>query len=64
MANLENPALFAKVFLAIFHRYTKNVFGICTHCNLFANVSLPIPLTCMVRQYFPCQNFSMYGTCT
>ena len=38
--NLENPALFAKIFLAIIHRYTESVFGICTHCNLFANFFL------------------------
>ena len=40
LANFENPALFAKIFLAIIHRYTKNVFSICTHCNLFANFFL------------------------
>ena len=59
LAKFENHALFAKIFLAIIHRYTENVFGICTHCSLFANFSLPIPLTCMV-----CQNFPMYSTCT
>ena len=40
LANFENPTLFAKIFLAIIHRCTKNVFGICTHCNLFANFFL------------------------
>ena len=55
LANLENPELFAKVFLAIIHRYTENVFSICTYCNLFTN-SLPIPLTCMVHQ--PLSKFS------
>ena len=38
--NLENSELFAKIFLDIIHGYTENVFGICTHCNLFANFSL------------------------
>ena len=40
LANFENPALFAKIFRAIIHRYTKNAFGICTECNLFANFFL------------------------
>ena len=40
LANFENPALFAKIFLAIIHRYNENVFGICTHCNLSANFFL------------------------
>ena len=40
LVNFKNPALFAKIFLAIIHRYTENVFGICPHCNLFANFSL------------------------
>ena len=40
LVNLENHKLFAKIFLAIIHRYTKNVFGICTDCNLFANFFL------------------------
>ena len=56
LANLKNPELFAKIFLAIIHRYTENVFGMCTHCNLFANSS-PIPLTCMVHQNFSLSKF-------
>ena len=40
LVNLENHELFTKIFLANIHRYTKNVFGICTHCNLFANFFL------------------------
>ena len=40
LANIENPALFAKIFIAIILRYTENVFSICTHCNLFANFFL------------------------
>ena len=40
LVNFENPALFAKTFLAIIHRYTENVSGICTHCNLFTNFFL------------------------
>ena len=65
LVNFENPALSAKIFLAIIHRYTENVFGICTHCNLcscqffarqyllpvwFAKVS-PICYTNNVRMY-------------
>ena len=57
LANLENHELFAKIFLVIIHRYTENVFGIFTHCNLFANSS-PILLTCMVHQNFPLPKFS------
>ena len=56
LANLENPELFAKFFLAIIHRYNENVFGICTYCSLFANSS-PIPLTC-VHQIFSLSKFS------
>ena len=40
LANFENLALFAKIFIAIIHRYTENVFSICTNCNLFANFFL------------------------
>ena len=29
LANLANRKLFAKIFLAIIHSYTENVFGIC-----------------------------------
>ena len=51
-----------QIFLANIHRYTKNVFSICTDCSLFApNFSSPIAFTCMVHQNFPHQNFPMYG---
>ena len=40
LAKFENPALFAKIFIAIILRYTEKVFSICTHCNLFANFFL------------------------
>ena len=36
LTNLVNCKLFTKIFLANIHRYTKNVFGICTDCSLFA----------------------------
>ena len=39
-ANLANCELFAKIFLASIHRYTKTVFGIWTDCSLFAKFFL------------------------
>ena len=36
MANLANHEPFAKLFPTNIHRYTKNVFGVCTDCSLFA----------------------------
>ena len=59
LANFENPALFAKIFLAIIHRYTKNVLAYAFTVTYSPIFSSPIPLTCMVRQNFP-----MYSTCT
>ena len=35
LANLVNRELFAKIYLADIHRYTKIIFGICTDCSLF-----------------------------
>ena len=40
LAKLTNCELFAKIFLANIHRYTENVFGMCTDCSLFAKFSL------------------------
>ena len=40
LTNFENHELFAKIFLPNIHRYTENVFGICTDCNLFAKFFL------------------------
>ena len=37
---VENYELFAKSFLANIHKYTKNAFGICIDCNLFAKFFL------------------------
>ena len=58
LANLGNRELFAKIFLANIHRYTENVYDICTDCSLFTK---PIAFTCMVHQNLPCQIFPMYG---
>ena len=41
MVNLENCELaICQNFLANIHRYTKNVFGICTDCSLIVNIYL------------------------
>ena len=40
LRNLANHELFAKTFLTNIHRYTENVFGICTDCSLFAKFFL------------------------
>ena len=53
LANFENPALFAKIFLAIIHRYTKNVLAYVLTVTYSPIFSSPIPLTCMVYQNFP-----------
>ena len=45
---LMNGELFAKTFLTNIHRYTENVFGICTDCSLFA-------------KFFLANNFYLYG---
>ena len=62
--NLENHELFAKIFLANIHRYTKNVFGICTDCNLFAKFFLANSSYLYGLPNFPHQNFLVYGTST
>ena len=48
LTNLVNYELYDKVFLANIHRYTKNVFGICTDCSLFA-------------KFFLTNSFYLYG---
>ena len=58
MANLANRELFTKIFLNNIHRYTKNVFGICTDCSLFTKFSLPIV---WFAKIFPHQIFPVYG---
>ena len=58
-----NRELFTKIFLANIHRYTENVFSICTDCSLFTKFSSPIAFTCMVRQNFPHQIFPVYDIC-
>ena len=40
LVNLANRELFTKIFLTNIHKYTENVFGICTVCSLFANFFL------------------------
>ena len=52
LVNLVNCQLFAKIFLTNSHRYTDNVFGICTDCSLFAKfflALLPVPKFSHVR---------------
>ena len=55
LAILVNHELIAKIFIANIHRYTKNVFGICTYCTYSSNCSLPTAFNCMV-----CRNLPMY----
>ena len=53
-----NCELFAKNFLANIHRYTKNVFGMCTDCSLLAKFFLTNSFTCMVlTKIFLCTVF-------
>ena len=40
LANLANHEPFAKIFLTNIHRYTENLYGICTDCCLFAKFFL------------------------
>ena len=40
LANLANHELFAKFFLTYIHRYSENVFGICTALAYLPNFSL------------------------
>ena len=54
LANLANCELFANIFLANIHRYTENVFDICTDCSLFTTFSY----TCTVCQNFLLPNIS------
>ena len=60
MANLANRELFTKIFLNNIHRYTENVFGICTDCSLFTKFSLPIVWFAKIfpRQIFPVYRFN------
>ena len=58
LANLANHGLFAKIFLTNIHRYTENVYGICTDCRLLVKFSSPIAFTCTVCQNFPLPNIS------
>ena len=53
---LASHELFIKIFIANIHRYTENVFGICTDFKLFAKVSLPIALPVWFAKIFPHQN--------
>ena len=53
-----NRELFAKIFLTNIHRYTENVFGICTDCSLFTKFFLTNSFTCTVHQNFPPLNIS------
>ena len=46
---LANRELFAKIFLTNIHRYTENVFGICTDCSLFS-------------KFFSANSFYLYGS--
>ena len=58
LANLVNRQPFAKIFLAIIHRYTENLLAIHTDFSLFIKVVLT---NSMVHQKFPHQIFPMYG---
>ena len=49
LANLVNHELFAKIFLINIHRYTENVYGICTDRSLSA-------------KFFLANSFYQYGS--
>ena len=46
---LANCELFAKIFITNIHRYTENVFDICTNCSLFV-------------KFFLAKSFCQYGS--
>ena len=60
--NLANKELFTKIFLANIHRYTENVFGLCTDCSLFAKFFLTDSFFLPVwpTKNFACHIFPMY----
>ena len=60
MANREP---FAKLFLANIHRYTENVFGICTDFSWFVKFFLANSFYLFGSpKFLPCQIFPVYGT--
>ena len=52
-----------KLFITNLHRYTENVFGVCTDFSLFANSFLADSFYLPVRfaKISPCQIFPIYG---
>ena len=54
----KNCELFTKIFPTNIHRYTENVFGICTDCSLFAEFFLTNSFYGLPKFYpakiFPC----------
>ena len=61
LANLVYSELFAKLFLASIHSYTKSLSGICTDCSLFAKIFLTNSFYLYSLPNFPCQIFPVYG---
>ena len=60
LVNLANCELFTKIFLANVHRYTENVFGMCTDSSLFIKIFLAnTAFTCIVwfGKIFPAKVF-------
>ena len=48
LVNLAIRESFAKIFLANIHRYTENIYGICTDCCLFTKFFLTKYFLCTV----------------
>ena len=61
LANSVNCELFAKIFLTHIHRYTENVFGICTDCSLFAKIFLANSFYLYGLPNFLFAKFTVYG---
>ena len=56
--NFSPTKIFPCMVFANIHRYTKNVFGVCTDCSLFTKIFLTNSFTCMIRQNFTLPNIS------
>ena len=62
---LVNCEPFAKIFLAYIHRYTENIYGVCTDCSLFTKFFLANSFYLHAYIWFtkilPHQIFPVYG---
>ena len=56
--NLGKLWVISQNFLTNIHRYTENVFGLCTDCSSLAKFLSPVAFTFMVHQNFSPPNIS------